>query len=57
MKPGIKTTEFWLALVVVTLGALAATFSEAQWAQAVGLVAAALTSAGYGMSRAKAKTF
>lgn len=55
MKPGIKTTEFWMALGVVLCGALAATFASAQWAQVAGMTAAPLTSAGYGFARSQAK--
>lgn len=55
MKAGIKSTEFWLAAVVAVAGALAAVYSEAEWAQVAGLVAAALASAGYGFSRSQVK--
>lgn len=59
MKPGIKTTEFWVALVVTTLGGAAVVFSNSPWAQLGGIVAAALASAGYSFSRGatKAKEF
>ena len=53
-RPGILTTEFWLALIVTLLGALAAVYAE-PWAQVAGLVAAALAAAGYGFSRASVK--
>ena len=55
MKSGWKTTEFWLALVVTVGGSLATYYSEAEWAKVVGIVAAALASAGYGLSRASVK--
>lgn len=50
-RPGIKTTEFWLALAVALGGLLAAHYAEKDWAQIAGLVAAALASMGYGYSR------
>lgn len=55
-KPGLKTTEFWLALIVTAGVAVATVFEDEPWARIVGLVAAALTSAGYGLSRAIAKS-
>lgn len=55
MRSGIKTTEFYLALVVVILGALATLFEDNPYAQMAGALAAALASAGYGISRAKSK--
>lgn len=55
MKAGIKSTEFWLAMVVALAGALATVYAEAQWAQVAGMIAAALATAGYGFSRAKVK--
>lgn len=55
-KPGIKTTEFWMALVVVAVSAVAATYTESPIAQVGGLIAGALTAAGYGLSRAKTKS-
>lgn len=55
-RPGIKTTEFWLALTVALLGGLAGLYAEHEWAKVAGLLAAALTSMGYGASRARAKS-
>lgn len=55
MKPGYSTTEFWLALIVTVGGVLSSIYADAEWAQALGAVAAALASAGYGFSRASAK--
>lgn len=49
-KPGYKTTEFWMSLIAVVLGALVAsgTFNlEGTAAQVVGLVEAALVALGY----------
>lgn len=51
MKPGIRTTEFWLALGVVILGAVASVYTESEWGRIAGTVAAALVAAGYGFSR------
>lgn len=55
MRSGIKTSEFWIALAVTVMGAVAAAYSENQLAQIAGMVAAALASAGYGFSRANTK--
>lgn len=55
MKPGIKSTEFWLALIVTVLGAVATVYAEAEWAKVGGIVAAALSSAGYSFARAQVK--
>jgi hypothetical protein len=55
MKAGIKTTEFWLAMVVTLAGAFATAYADAKWAKVAGMIAAALASAGYGFSRSQAK--
>ena len=55
MKPGIRSTEFWLAAVVALAGALATVYADAEWAKVAGLVAAALASAGYGFARSQVK--
>lgn len=50
MKPGYKTTEFWLALGASAVGAAMASGaipSEGALAQAVGLIASALVALGY----------
>lgn len=54
-RPGLKTTEFWLAMIVTIGGMVASVYAEAQWAQVAGMVAAALAAAGYGFSRAGVK--
>lgn len=54
MKPGIKSTEFAIALVVLALMAVGST-SESPLAQSAAYIGAALASAGYGFSRAAAK--
>ena len=56
MKAGIKSTEFWLAVIVALTGALATVYADAEWAKVAGMVAAALASAGYGFSRARVKS-
>lgn len=56
MKSGIRTTEFWLAVSVAVMGALAAVYAEEEWARVAGIVAAALSSAGYGLARAQVKS-
>lgn len=55
IKPGRKSTEFWMALAVALLGGLATVFASSPWAQVAGIVAAAIASLGYGASRAKVK--
>ncbi len=51
VKPGIGTTEFWLAVVVTIIGSISAVYSSTQWGQVAGMVCATLASAGYGFSR------
>lgn len=55
-RPGIKTTEFWLALLVAILGGLSVAFATEDWAKVAGVIAAAISSVGYGISRAQIKT-
>lgn len=55
MTAGMKTSEMWITVSVVVMGAVAATFSDQPWAQAAGAIAAALASAGYGLSRSRVK--
>lgn len=58
-KPGYKTTEFWLSLVAVLIGALAGSGivpESGPWAQVIGLVTAVLGSLGYTVSRGIAKS-
>lgn len=55
MKPGIQTTEFWLALVVAIAGVITTTYAESPWAKIAGIVAAAGTAMGYGAQRAAVK--
>ena len=59
MKPGYKTTEFWLALSAALVGfamASGALSDGGALMQGLGLIAAALASAGYSHSRGVAKT-
>lgn len=59
MTPGYKTTEFWLSLTVVILGAVAASgvFPQGGLAsQIVGGVIAILAQLGYTASRTQVKT-
>lgn len=58
MKPGIKTTEFWLALIAMVFVNLPQVFvtDPPQWVLVAGLIGSALIAAGYGVSRAVAKT-
>ena len=57
-KPGWKTTEFWLTLVASLVGLVLASgaISHDPTLQALGMVSSALSSMGYGMSRAKTKS-
>ncbi len=58
-KPGWKTTEFWLSLAAQMVGVLAASGAIATgsiWERMVGVVATALASMGYSVSRAKVKS-
>ena len=55
VKPGIQTTEFWLAFLVAVLGGLATIYAEADWAKIAGIVSATLVSLGYGNNRALVK--
>lgn len=54
-RPGWKTTEWYLALAVAVMGGLATAFADKEWAKVAGVLAAALASVGYGMSRAATK--
>lgn len=54
-KPGLKTTEFWLALLVTASGIAATVWSSKPWAQALGMFSSALTAAGYAFARAHVK--
>jgi len=62
MKPGYKTTEFWLSLLATLLGFVMASglldsAPQDSWvARVVGGIVAALASLGYSASRAKVKT-
>lgn len=50
MKPGYKTTEFWLSLAAVLVGAVAASGvipAETVWERIVGLIVSALAALGY----------
>lgn len=57
MKPGIKTSEFWLSIGAMVLVNLPQVFVEnpPQWVLVAGLVGSALIAAGYGVSRAITK--
>lgn len=58
VKPGYKTTEFWLTAFATLVGlALASDVipTDGPWAKIVGLAAAVLSSMGYTVSRAKTK--
>lgn len=54
-KPGLATTEFWLALIVTVVGAIAGVYADTDVGRVAGLVAATLAAAGYGFSRSNVK--
>jgi hypothetical protein len=58
MKPGYKTTEFWISLIAVALGAVQASGlvpNESPWGQMVGMAVVTLVSLGYTGSRLNLK--
>ena len=58
MKPGYKTTEFWLAILAMAVGAIydSGAFVKGSVAyQGLGIVAGVLSSIGYSVSRGLAK--
>lgn len=57
MKPGIKTTEFWLTLAAVGLSAALATglIPAGEWERAASAVGMVLAAFGYGAQRANVK--
>jgi|6_EtaG_2_1085325.scaffolds.fasta_scaffold05600_6 hypothetical protein len=58
MKPGFRTTEFWVTTCACLVGLLISSgaFEETGMVmRGLGLAAAALTSAGYSVSRGMAK--
>jgi hypothetical protein len=58
-KPGYKTTEFWLSLLVVVLGAVMASGALPEGSvvgQIIGGIMAILGQLGYTAARAKSKT-
>lgn len=55
MKTGLLTTEFWLTFIVVVGGLLSTAYADAEWARIAGIVAATLSTMGYGHARAQVK--
>jgi len=58
VKPGYKTTEFWLTTVATIVGLVMASDiipSDGIWPKITGLVVALLSSLGYTVSRGVAK--
>ena len=50
MKPGYKTTEFWLALAATAIGAVVAADVvpvDSAWAQVIAIASSALVALGY----------
>ena len=57
-KPGYKTTEFWITVVVTLAGlAMASGYIQAgsNWDRAIGLVMSTLAALGYSKNRTDAK--
>lgn len=58
VKPGYKTTEFWLSLVAITLGAFLASGLLADGSTSMriaGIASTVLATLGYSAARAKVK--
>jgi hypothetical protein len=58
MKPGYKTTEFWLTFLAMLIGVVMASgvFVEGHWAlQVVGMASVVLAKLGYTASRGRTK--
>jgi len=58
MKPGVRTSEFWLSMIAVIVGSVIASgvLPETHWiAKIAGVVSAVLASLGYSISRGIAK--
>lgn len=57
-KPGYKTTEFWMSLIAVAIGAVQASGvvpMEGPWGQVMGMITAALVALGYTGARLSMK--
>ena len=56
VKPGLKSTEFWITICITILGAALALMPEGHWSHGVaGAVLAGLAGMGYSVSRGLAK--
>jgi hypothetical protein len=58
-KPGFKTTEFWISLAAVLVGAVVASGiipADSVWERVAGLVVSALAALGYTGARLAVKT-
>ena len=52
---GIKSTEFWVSILGMLVGTLCALFSDSQWAQVAGPIAAVICGAAYTNARKTVK--
>jgi hypothetical protein len=52
---GIKSTEFWVSILGMLAGTLCALFSDSQWAQVAGPIAAVICGAAYTNARKTVK--
>lgn len=55
VKPGIRTSEFWLSIIAVIALNASAVYAESQWAPLAAIIGNALIAAGYGYARVQAK--
>jgi hypothetical protein len=57
IKPGYKTTEFWLSVLAIVVGGLVSSgaFVEGPFAQVLGVVQSTLVALGYTVARGLAK--
>lgn len=59
IKPGYKSSEFYLSLVAMIMGILLTSGiipETGPWSQVVGIICTVLSAFGYSVSRSKAKT-
>jgi len=55
MKPGFKSTEFWMTLVGVCSGIIMSVAPDNVYTQAIGAILAAVLGSSYSLGRAHAK--
>ena len=58
-KPGYRTTEFWMTLIILVLGVLVQSGvlpSNGEWSKAVAMLVQGLVALGYSRSRGQVKS-